>query len=293
MPTGKWLTDQQKRDMYSMYVMGEKVQDIADTYGVKQQTVRRAIRDQRKQREEGQDMASRSKVVAGDKANGRLTSTTDPHRFEGTCIINGRAKSRTFSAKNAHTAEDQWRKWCKNLRDEQAFMDMVERKPKDEGFVPADEPPVNPFDEPKAGDPVEEIRPIQPSKETFPMQLVEPAPIPEIEVRPWREVAEERQKRIEELEAELEGLKAKWGSKDTVIADTELDEPKLGSWLNGNGSFFVVCKGKPIYVISSKQRVYGAYQHMGDALKEVDKLNDIAAFLGSEGAFDVEEVAWK
>jgi len=126
--------------------------------------------------------------------------------------------------------------------------------------------------------------------------LVEPAPVSEINVRPWKEVAEERQQRIEELEAKVAELESKANGSDHVVIDTESEKPKLASWFNSNGSFRVFWMNKPVYVLWAKSdapKIYGVYRTMEAALKEVDRLNEVAAFLGSEGAFEVEEVAWK
>ena len=207
------------------------------------------------------------KVVAGDKRNGRLVSVGSS-QYEGTCLVKGKMKRRTFVAINARNATDQWEKWCQEVRDEQAFMDMVERK----------EP------EPQ---PLEEIVPI------------EPTPIPDIEVKPWKDVAEERQARIEELEARVAQLEDKErviGVIDGVISDTEGETPKLGHWFNDNGSFRVFWMNKPVYVLwakADKPKLYGVYRTMELALGELDKLNEVAAFLGNGDVFEVEEVVWK
>lgn len=291
MPKGVRLSEEQRRKIYHAYAMNESVEDIADLYGISQGHVRKIIRDQRKARDS--EMAAREKVVAGDKRNGRLTSTTDPHRYEGTCVIDGRAKSKTFVTVNAKKAEEMWRKWCDDLHAEQEFMDMVERK------------------EPEAvcgapSDPMEEIHPIAP---------VEPAPIPEVAVRPWKEVAEERQSEIDALNKKVSDLEAKvaeyesgeWmridavnralDGADHVIASTELPDPKLERWFNDNGSFAVVWRDKPLYVIwarGDQPRLFGAYQSIDDALRRVDELNDVAAFLGNDRPlFEVEEVEWR
>lgn len=53
---------------------------------------------------------------------------------------------------------------------------------------------------------------------------------------------------------------------------------------------------EPAYLIWAKKpepRCYGLYLTMEAALSEVDKLNEVAKFLGGDGAFEVEEVAWK
>lgn len=99
------LTDKEKQGMYTMHCLGESKEAIADRYEVAVSTVYRIIREQR---EEHEKMASSSQIVAGDKANGRLVTCADRTRFEGTCIINGKSKKRTFTAKNARDAQQQW-----------------------------------------------------------------------------------------------------------------------------------------------------------------------------------------
>lgn len=257
MPRGIHLTDETKEKIYTSYTMGERVADLSDMYGLSEVTIRRAISNRRKYHEEMGNMATHSKIVSGDKRNGRLTSTPDPHRFEGTCVVAGKAKSKTFTAKSAREATEQWEKWCQTLRDEQAFMNMVERK--FDAIVEDAEPESANVVCGYPGDPIEEIRPIQ---------AIEPAPTPDIDVRPWRDVAEERQRRIEELEARVKTLEE-------------------GSSVAGK---------KPVYVVWAKSkdpRMFGAFMSMEQALRTLDELNEVAAFLGSEDAFEVEEVQWK
>ena len=53
---------------------------------------------------------------------------------------------------------------------------------------------------------------------------------------------------------------------------------------------------EPAYLIWAKApepRCYGLYLTMDAALSEIDKLNEVAAFLGGSGVFEVEEVAWR
>lgn len=226
------------RAIYNAYTEGERQADIAATYGVTTRTISNVLK---RQREAGQ-MASREKIVAGDKRNGRLVSTSDQNRYEGTCVVNGKAKSKSFIAVNAHMAQKAWEKWCQELRDEQAFMDMVERKPKeDEPEVVCGYP----------SDPIEEIK---------------PTPVPDIDVRPWKDVAEERQQRIEELEKRVSELEAG------------------------------VVMNKPVYLLwarTDKPKCYGVYQSMDVALKELDKLNELSKFLDRDDAFEVDEVMWR
>ena len=75
------LSERQAESLYTQYVMGESVADLAAAYGIGESTARHYIAEMRKKKEGDSAMASRSKIVAGDKHNGRLTSTPDPHRY--------------------------------------------------------------------------------------------------------------------------------------------------------------------------------------------------------------------
>ena len=251
------LTEHEKEGIYTMHCLGESKDDISQRYGIARSTVYRIISEQRKKQEmkqkEGDSMAARSKVVAGDKTNGRLTSTTDPHRFEGTCTVGGKSKSKTFTAVNAKNAQQQWEKWCRDLRDEQAFMDMVERKDdstEHDGTFVAVEKEVGKVVCGAPDDPIEEIRPIKP--------------------------------------VEIPGDEPIYEAQQEIDANTE-------KYLEATG-VPLAYTSEPAYLIWAKSpepRCYGLYLTMESALAEVDKLNDVAKFLGSSGAFEVEEVAWK
>ena len=224
------LSKKQQDAIYDDYTLhGVKQKDLAIQYSVAPSTICKAISDKRKELE---TMPTREKFVAGDKRNGRLMSCQEPNKFTGTCVVNGTKKSKTFFAKNAMEAQRQWEKWCDDMRDENAFMAMVERKaePQPKAEVVCGYP----------GDPVEEIKPVQEAK---PVQ----------EVKPIQEV------------------------KPPVTPVVTYDD-------------------KPVYVLWAKTEVpkmYGAYKTMDAALKALDKLNEVARFLGNGEVFDVEEVAWK
>ena len=242
MPKGKALSPEQREKFYSMYLSGMRQGEIAELFGIHSVTVSKVVNDQRKMREE---RSMSEIVVAGDKRNGRLVSH-GKDRFEGTCLIAGKMKRRTFSAPNAQRASVEWEKWCQTLRDEQDFMDMVERKrePLEESEAVCGYP----------SDPIEEIHPVQdvkiPSDETI------------------REA-------IYEAQEEFDAVTTKHMEATGVpLADTS----------------------EPAYLIWAKKpepRCYGLYLTMESALSEVDKLNEVAAFLGGDGAFEVEEVTWK
>ena len=128
MPKGRGLTPEQCERVYTMHCMGESRQDIADAFGIVPNTVTNIVRRQRKLHEKEDELAARECVVAGNRKAGRLMSTSDPHRYDGSCIIDGKAHTKSFVAVNATAATNLWNDWCTRLRDEKAFMDMVERK---------------------------------------------------------------------------------------------------------------------------------------------------------------------
>lgn len=292
MPRGNPLSDETKRSIYTKYTLGERVEDIAEDMGLHPASVRRIIREERKSFEKEREAMARSGKIVKKDGNGGKLMALSPDGFEFSHVTpDGKSHKKKVDGHISRVAEQQYDKWCNELDDECEFMRKVERKPKDRPAAPTDEPDGSVVCG-YPSDPIEEIRPV---KEVD----ITPAPVPEIAVRPWREVAEEREQEIErlnkqiaELEKRLEGAK----SLDGVIADTELEQPKLGHWFNGNGSFRVVWLKKPAYAIWAKSdtpKFFGLYGSMERALKKLDELNEVAAFLGNDGAFEVEEVAWK
>lgn len=290
------LSDTQALALYNQHCMGESAKDLAQAYGISLTTVYEYIKERREKREGkgAGEVAFHEMIVAGNKKGGHLVSTPDPHRYEGTCVIRGKKHSRSFVTVNAAKATEMWEKWCDDLRAEDEFMRRVNRE--DVGRASA---------EPTDGD-GKEARGLQgdqaeggcPAAEE-PVDVT-PAPVPEIAVKPWRQVAEERQAEIDELRRQVEYLQGRVegleGASDNVIACTEQPEPKLRHWFNDNGSFFVAWKDKPIYVLWAKSespRFFGVYERMDDALGKVDELNEVASFLGTAGTFEIEEVAWR
>ena len=233
MARGRILTESERQSVYTMHCLGEKVGDIASAYGVSKPTIYRIIKQCREGK--GGDMAGGQQIVAGDKAHGRLMTLSDRNRFEGTCIVGGKSKKRTFTAVNAKNAQQQWEKWCQTLRDEQEFMDMVERK---EPEVACDAPL----------DPVDEIRTVETDSEPTVIDMSE-SPVPDVVTT---------------------------GILSAGAPTISVSEPAYLIWAK-----------------APEPRCYGLYLTMDAALAEVDKLNEVAAFLGGSGAFEVEEVAWR
>lgn len=293
MPKGNPIPQRVKEQMYNSYTLGEKTRDIADRLGLNVVTVQRIIREQRKQYEkEREEMSKSGKIVKKDGKGGKLMALS-PEGFEFVHVTpDGKSHKKKVSGHISRVAEQQYDKWCQELDDECEFIARVERRAtEDKPEVVCGAP----------DDPIEEIH------------AIEPAPTPVIEVKPWKQVAEERQAEIDVLNGQVGDLYAELAELQlalekaqaneapskfaaNVISDTELDEPKLRSWFNDNGSFRVMWMDKPVYVIWAKgeqPRMYGVYGRMEDALKEIDRLNDVAAFLGNDSAFEVEEVAWR
>lgn len=244
MPKGHPLAREDRERIYHMHTMNYRHDEIAKQFGIAVNTVSKVVGRQRALEQEKREGKVSEIVIAGDKKNGRLVSV-GTNKYEGTCLIRGKMKRCDFTALGSKAAKEQYDKWCQRIRDEDAFMRMVERRPVD--AVAAVEEPVD----------------------------ITPAPVPEIVVRPWKEVAEERQHRIERLEQELEE------------ARTQRVEFAEGYQME---------RHNPAYLIWAKgpePKCYGLYLTVETALAEVDRLNEVAAFLGSGNKFEVEEVAWK
>lgn len=296
MPRGRGLSDKDREAIYTQYTLGESTEDIAQSRQLNPQTVRRVVREQRKRHEkEREEMARSGKIVKKDGSGGKLMALSGDG-FEFTHVTrDGKSHRKRVTGHLSKVAEQQYDKWCEELDSELEFMSRVERNHVEMDL--SDEP-------------------------TFEDEAVDvtPAPVPDIRVRPWREVAEERERELESLREELAEAKraveyltgrideyesSDWVSREAaeamagtehVIADTEGAEPKLGHWFNSNGSFAVVWRDKPVYLLWAKgeqPRCYGVYQHSEGVLKDADRLNEMASFLGHDGAFEIEEVAWR
>lgn len=230
MPKGQPLSKEQRERIYDLHTMGVNHADIAEQFGISTGTVSKCVSTQRKLNQGKRVSKVAEVVVAGDKKNGRLVSI-GTNQYEGTCLIRGKMKRRTFTAINARNAETQWEKWCTTLRDEDEFIKMVERTPRHE----ADEHDVAPI--------AETVTNVSAEKTPLVIDMSE-QPCPEV----------------------------------VTVGITGAREQS------------------PTYLIWAKRpepRCYGLYRTMETALDEIDRLNEVASFLGSEGAFEVEEVAWK
>lgn len=245
LPRRRKLDREQELELFNMVRKGFGNKDIAKKFGIAPDTVgvyyRRTLRERGREQERKE---SKFRVVAQRRVGQELTFSVDDG-YVGRATVGGVEETCAVKAKDDTDAIGKFDKWLADMEAEQAFMDMVERKPTDASHERESEP-VN----------------------------ITPAPVPEIVVRPWKEVAEERQRRIEELERELEEAK------------TQRVEFAEGYQMELHD---------PAYLIWAKQpepRVYRLYLTMEDALAEVDRLNEVAAFLGQDSAFEVEEVSW-
>ena len=244
MPRKRKLNHEQELELFEMVRKGFSNKDIAKKFGIAQDTVgayyRRTLRERGKEQDRG---ASRERLVALREIGNRLTFSVDDG-YVGKTTVGGVEETCTFKASDDMDAIGKFDKWCADMRAEQEFMDMVERKGEPQ---PQDDEPVD----------------------------VTPAPVPEIVVRPWKEIAEERKQRIEELERELEEAK------------TQRVEFAEGYQMELHNPAYLIWAKHP------EAKCYGLFLTMEDALTEMDRLNEVAKFLGSGGAFEVEEVEWK
>ena len=203
----RYLTDEQRREIYEARMLGEKCKDVAEAYGVTTRTVANVVRKQRELLEKEDELGHKERVVGGNRRNGRLVSLADPKRYEGSCVVNGKVHTWRFTADNVDAANVIYDEWCDELRSKHSA-------PKSEPAAPTTPAPAKPVE--KEG--------------------IVAEPVKQAEVKPM---------------------------------------------------------GDSVYVIWTKgdsPRLFGAYLNMESALKEVDNLNEIAAFLVNDRVFEVEEL---
>ncbi len=142
MPKGKALTNDERREIYEARLLGESREEIARAYGIAPDSVTAIVR---RYRQKEDSMAHRECIVAGNKKTGRLVSTADPHRYDGTCVVNGKANSKMFTAEHARAATRMWREWCSELREKHDAQPVAQ--PVKQPVVPEYEKEVQPVKE--------------------------------------------------------------------------------------------------------------------------------------------------
>lgn len=272
LPRRRKLDREQELELFNMVRKGFGNKDIAKKFGIAPDTVgvyyRRTLRERGKEQERKE---SRFRVVAQRRVGQELTFSVDDG-YVGRTTVGGVEETCAFRAKDDTDAIGKFDKWLADMDAEQSFMDMVERKP----VIDSDE------GDGKPGSGL--MMPVPPfahlTGELDGKRAVCGAPLDPIEeIRPAAEVAipsdERIREAIHEAQQEFDANTTKHMEATGVpLADTS----------------------EPAYLIWAKQpepRCYGLYLTMEDALAEVDKLNDVARFLGNSGAFEVEEVTWK
>lgn len=138
---GKRLTDEQRKEISEARALGMSRKEIAEAYGIATDSVTEIVRNYRRKTEgEDENLAHRECIVAGNKRTGRLTSTSDPHRYEGTCVVAGKANSKTFTTDNAASATKLWESWCEGLRRNASKQHVVNEPVKKEAPVVQEKP---------------------------------------------------------------------------------------------------------------------------------------------------------
>ena len=117
MPKGKSLTDEERREIYEARMLGESREEIARAYGIATASVTAIVR---RYKEKENIVAHRETIVAGNKKTGRLVSLGDFRRYDGTCVVAGKAHSKSFTADSIAEATEMWRNWCDELRGSKA-----------------------------------------------------------------------------------------------------------------------------------------------------------------------------
>lgn len=242
LPRRRKLDREQELELFNMVRKGFGNKDIAKKFGIAPDTVgvyyRRTLRERGREQERKE---SKFRVVAQRRVGQELTFSVDDG-YVGRATVGGVEETCAFKAKDDTDAIGKFDKWLADMEAEQAFMDMVERKPTDASH----------------------------ERESEPVDIT-PAPVPEIVIPSDERIREA----IHEARQEFDAITERHTEATGVpLADTS----------------------ESAYLIWAKQpepRCYGLYLTMEDALAEVDRLNDVARFLGNSGAFEVEEVTWK
>lgn len=117
MPKGKPLTDEERKEIYEARMLGETRAEIARAYGISADSVTQIVR---RYKEKENIVAHRETIVAGNKKTGRLVSLGDVRRYDGTCVVAGKAHSKSFTADSIAEATEMWRSWCDELRGSKA-----------------------------------------------------------------------------------------------------------------------------------------------------------------------------
>lgn len=157
------LSDTQKHSVYQMHLSGESARDIAAAYDISKSSVYRIIESEREHGSE--DMARREMVIAGDKSNGRLVSCSGSRGvYKGTCMVNGKMRTRDFKCASGRAAEREWSDWCMELREsEKSFLEACEPRVDEQDVIEepvAVEEPVTEYEEDVVIDVSEESEPV-------------------------------------------------------------------------------------------------------------------------------------
>lgn len=263
MPKGKPLPPDVRRKIYNQHCLGESVSDIAQIHGLNENTIRRVIREERKAVEKEAEMARSNKIVKKLGNRGKLIAFNG-HGYEATVqTADGKSHRWKFESPSARTAEEQFEKWVQDLDDECEFMRKVERKV--DAVVEQAEPEVVETD--GAAERIANL---------------------EQQVRGCEELIDDLQRQLIERDATIEQLKAELEQAKAVRIEYAegFAEEAVRSAMADTQAFLLWAK-------TDKPKAFGLYRDEDAALAEAEKLNEVAAFLGTEGAFDIEPVEWR
>lgn len=225
---------------------------VASDLGLGESTVRKIARQFRLAEEhewEREDQMDRQKTIAGNKHDGILSRRADQaNTYDGTCRLrNGKFERKRFHTVGDAKAIEMWEAWCERVRED----DMPEP------FAKVVAPAAN------------DAEPV--------VDAIEPEAVPEIAIRPWRDVAEERQRRIDELEAQVAELE---NVEVPEPVATKQPTPRAGT------AFLVMFTGQ-------SPRPYGIYEDMERAIEECDRMNAALEFAGIGKLYECAEVEWR
>ena len=260
------LSDEQAVELFNMVHKGFSNKDIAKKFGIAESTVktyyRRVLRDRGK---EAKRNGGGPRLVVMREGGAKLTFGVD-EGYVGTCSVGGVVDEHVLEAKEDVAAIVEFDEWLGRMREEQEFLDRLERK--HEEPVDDDAAYVATWDTASVAS---ILRKYSDGK-----LLRDADRDTDVAI-----ACEERDARMAEREDERKRSKARGKEREGMVSrkDTKVE--------SSAGTAYAIIAVQP------KIKGYGMYADMDAAFSKLDQLNEVTNMLGIDGAFEVHEMEWR
>ena len=263
MPRKRSLNEVQTLELVDMVRKGFSNKDIAKKFGIAESTVKtyytRALRERGR---ENQRNGGGPRLVVIRNGTDKLLLDADKG-YVGHTTIGGVEDTCVFKASGDPDAIVQFDKWLDDMQAEQEFMDRIERREPATQKDDADRDYIGTWDPKQAAMVLRgysEGKLLRDVDRDMDVTLA----------------CEKRDARIAELEARVAELEEMVNSEKRQVA--------VGAQVD---------TAYALIAVRPKVKGYGMYTDMDAAFADLDKLNEVAAMLGSDGAFEVHEMEWR